>query len=439
MTENNNIILTQCIKYSTLTNIKSFSLNDLKFCLSQLLLTDTQNCRWMERLYINYSWIFDGYKDFYTMDDEDYIINFNKFHTINGENFILLLINFLNNCNTIEEDYSNKACFFTSINSLIEALLDLYIQQYDLDEEDEIEIVSKNNQSKLYITSIIEKNIKNPSNQILSLRRPKTVITAILTNSNYKEILDSNYKEILNSEKILLFKIEVDHYNLNIQIINKNYIKNIIERIKFLHQNASKYLQTIISKYLFYLHQGIKFVNKDDYIDLIELNIIKSEYNVEDIKKIDSSLFSKLFMGNTLLSYLLGFDIKKGNLPFQTIINCLNDLKTVGPELYCQRIIQNILLPFETNEFTNDEDFSCNKKEEYLSFDVIEFYENNRKYFITRNEFEDIINNNLNRYTQNPINPITLIEIESRNLIAKKLNLPKADTHISLLKNYILN
>lgn len=221
----------------------------------------------------------------------------------------------------------------------------------------------------------------------------------------------------------------------------------VIKRIKCLKQNAPLYYELVKPRYL----ELFKTLFQKHLLGRLKINGLKY-LDMEFQGILDKNILAhttasrKLILMPTILAgYILGFPIQN-IIPTETQIKEATALfEKLGSEQYSVNIREYIhetyinKSPFDNEEIvlSNDTDVLLEDIDLYSPFDIVSFQCGKYMYRFTRPEFEKIIQNEKNPWTNEDLPKSIINSIASRVKTAEQLAFPKSMTIKDLLDGLI--
>lgn len=259
----------------------------------------------------------------------------------------------------------------------------------------------------------------------------RCIYTNLKILDKYKKLfIECDYYPLLNTHKYSDLEHDILEHCETVKTKHKHYWENV----------AMPYWKLIITDNVD-THKPTmpkKTLNK--------YNILFPDLFGDNFAKMSDLLYNIKLLPKNLQCYILGFPIHHYNPNIEQIQECLSLLEKNGKEKYIEKIQEKNITYLDSMDQVitnsacqtdinvgNEENTLYEKIQSYNIFDIICYYTDKHKYYLTRPEFNNIIETGKNPYTNTEIPDTVLHFIKSRAQLAKIYKLPPSNTIYELL------
>jgi hypothetical protein len=221
-------------------------------------------------------------------------------------------------------------------------------------------------------------------------------------------------------------------------------INKILDRVKLLKIELPDYYTKVVKKD--YRILATKFEEKNCLTELSKDKLLEFVIyfpgilhdNIIELPEISQRI---MLYGEIISGYLLGFPVNIITPSNDQLLEACNLLTTIGSYEYVKLLkVKNkdcylsLSLLNEETHYANETDVMLNDIEDYSPFDVVPYLKNKHLYRFSRIEFDKILENLKNPWTNEELPSNILYEISKRNQLSKELSLPECNR---LIDNFI--
>ncbi len=190
--------------------------------------------------------------------------------------------------------------------------------------------------------------------------------------------------------------------------------EDIRKRLRYLKDYLPEYYNQIAVPY----YKKYLETNRLNYSRYAEI----SESFPEICEPTSEAVYNLSSLSDVAKAYILGFNILEGIPSSSDLEKTMNKLFSLGKEKYYQELLEGKVI-----DGHNDQDTLGEKLVEYNPFDLFPICDTSGKYWISRPEWEYVIQHKTNPYTNEAVSNSILILINSRMALSNELGLPKPD------------